>query len=47
MPKCNLCNDTGFFKGKVCTCISKPTKDPIEGDDLFSFLKRTVKGEKN
>jgi hypothetical protein len=40
-PKCRICDDTGFFKGAICVCISgkgDPNTDAIK--DLFGDIFR-------
>jgi hypothetical protein len=33
-PQCRICDDIGFYKGKVCVCIAGP-----KPDDMPDFLK--------
>lgn len=42
--KCDFCKDTGFYKGKLCTCITK--KGTVsELDDLLKMFGMTDKKE--
>lgn len=36
--KCHICQDTGFYKGKICVCITNPKKDFPENDAFNDLL---------
>jgi hypothetical protein len=40
-PQCRICDDIGFYKGKVCVCIAGPKSDDNvkSSDDMPDFLK--------
>jgi hypothetical protein len=40
-PKCRICDDTGFFKGAICVCITGKGKTDF-GDIFGDLFGRTM-----
>jgi hypothetical protein len=48
-PKCRICDDTGFYRGKICPCITgKNTGNvPPIFSDIFAGLWGTTPGKQD